>query len=82
MSKAYRDIGQAKLKYFNWDHPEPSAYSWQDWWSRFSEEGIAGDAGAATPEFGARLFELTVERFVEMTREFQQIPLKPRVDHH
>jgi len=82
MSKAYRDIGQLKLKYFNWDHPEPSAYAWQDWWSRFSKEGIAGDAAAATPEFGARLFELTVERFVEMTREFQSIPLKPRVDHH
>lgn len=82
MSKAYRDIGQLKLKYFNWDHPEPSAYAWQDWWSRFSKEGIAGDAAAATPEFGTRLFELTVERFVEMTREFQTISIKPRVDHH
>ena len=82
MSKAYRDIGQLKLKYFNWDHPEPSAYAWQDWWSRFSKEGIAGDAAAATPEFGQRLFELTVERFVEMAREFRTIPIKPRVDHH
>ena len=80
--QAYRDIGQLKLKYFNWDHPEPSAYAWQDWWSRFSKEGIAGDAAAATPEFGQRLFELTVERFVEMAREFRTIPIKPRVDHH
>ena len=47
MDKARRDIGQLKLKYFNWDHPEPSAYAWQDWWSRFSAEGICGDAAAA-----------------------------------
>ncbi|MBI3241072.1 MAG: creatininase family protein [Chloroflexi bacterium] len=82
MDKAYRDIGQLKLKYFNWDYPEPSAYAWQDWWSRFSKEGICGDAAAATPEFGKRMFELTVERFVEMVREFQMIEIKPRVDHH
>lgn len=82
MAKAARDVGQLKLKYFNWDHPEPSAYTWQDWWSRFSKEGICGDAAAATPEFGARLFELTVTRFLELVREFRTIPLRPRVDHH
>ena len=82
MEKAYRDIGQLKLKYFNWDFPEPSAYSWQDWWSAFSKEGICGDAGAATREFGERMFEVTVDRFVEMLREFQRIPMATRVDHH
>jgi creatinine amidohydrolase/Fe(II)-dependent formamide hydrolase-like protein len=70
------------LKYFNWDHPEPSAYSWQDWWSRFSKEGVCGDATAATPEFGKLMFETTVTRFIEMVREFQTIPIRPRVDHH
>jgi len=82
MSQAERDIGQLKLKYFNWDYPEPSAYSWQDWWSRFSRVGVCGDAAAATPAFGKRLFDLTVERFVEMAREFRTIPIRPRVDHH
>ena len=82
MDKAPRDISQLKLKYFNWDFPEPSAYSWQDWWSRFSKEGVCGDASAATPEFGKLLFETTVTRFIEMAREFQTIPIKPRVDHH
>jgi creatinine amidohydrolase len=82
MSQAERDIGQLKLKYFNWDYPEPSAYSWQDWWSRFSRAGVCGDASAATPEFGARMFEVTVTRFVEMVREFRTIEIKPRVDHH
>ncbi|RPI65470.1 MAG: creatininase family protein [Ignavibacteriae bacterium] len=82
MDKAYRDVGQLKLKYFNWDYPEPSAIAWQDWWSRFSKEGICGDAAAATREFGERVFELTVERFLEMVREFRTIPIRPRVDHH
>ena len=75
-------MGQLKLKYFNWDFPEPSAYAWQDYWSRFSQEGVCGDASAATVEFGARLFELTVTRFVELVREFRTIPIRPRVDHH
>lgn len=82
MSQAERDVGQLKLKYFNWDHPEPSAYSWQDWWSRFSRHGVVGDASVATAEAGARLFEVTVERFVELAREFRTIPIRPRVDHH
>ncbi len=82
MDQARRDIGQLKLKYFNWDFPEPSAYAWQDWWSRFSAEGVCGDAAAATPEFGALMFETTVTRFVEMVREFRTIPLRDRVDHH
>ncbi len=82
MHLAERDIGQLKLKYFNWDYPEPSAYSWQDWWSRFSRVGVCGDASVATAAFGQRLTELTVERFVEMVREFRDIPIVPRVDHH
>lgn len=82
MTQARRDIGQHKLKYFNWDYPEPSAYAWQDWWSRFSEEGVCGDAAAATRELGELMFETTVTRFVEMVREFRTIPIRDRVDHH
>jgi creatinine amidohydrolase len=82
MEKARRDIGQLKLKYFNWDYPEPSAFAWQDWWSRFSAVGICGDAAAATPEFGAAMFDATVTRFVELVREFRTIPIRDRVDHH
>jgi creatinine amidohydrolase/Fe(II)-dependent formamide hydrolase-like protein len=82
MALAERDLGQLSLKYFNWDEPRPSAYSWQDWWSRFSRNGVAGDATAATPGFGRRMFDLTVERFVELAREFQGIAIRERVDHH
>lgn len=82
MEKATRDIGQLKLKYFNWDHPEPSMYAWQDYWSRFTQEGICGDASVASAEFGHVLFEATVQRFVDLVREFQMIPIRERVDHH
>jgi creatinine amidohydrolase len=82
MDKAQRDIAQLKLKYFNWDYPEPSMYSWQDYWSRMSIEGVCGDATVATKAYGESLFEATVARFVELVREFRTIPLRPRRDHH
>ena len=61
---------------------ERVAAAWQDWWSRFSKEGVCGDASAATAEFGALMFETTVTRFIEMAREFRTIPILQRVDHH
>jgi creatinine amidohydrolase len=82
MDKAVRELGQLKLEYFNWDHPEPSVLSWQDWWSRMSESGVCGDATVATAEFGQALFETTVENFVRFVREFRTIPLRPRRDRH
>ena len=82
MDKAQRDFAQIKLKYFNWDHPEPSMYSWQDYWSRMSKDGVCGDATVATTEFGESLFEATVTRFVELVREFRSIPIRSRRDHH
>ncbi len=82
MDRAVREIGQVKLTYFNWDHPEPSALAWQDWWSRMSESGVCGDPTVATAEFGRALFETTVENFIRFVREFRTIPLRPRRDHH
>ncbi len=82
MALAEADRGQLRLKYFNWDHGEPSALSWQDWWSRFSRNGVAGDPTVATAAFGERCFGVTVERFIELVREFRAIPIKPRTDHH
>jgi len=82
MDRAVRELGQIKLDYFNWDHPEPSVLSWQDWWSRMSESGVCGDPTVATAEFGQALFEQTVENFVCFVREFRAIPLRPRRDLH
>jgi creatinine amidohydrolase len=82
MERAVREMGQLKLAYFNWDHPEPSALSWQDWWSRMSESGVCGDPTVATAEFGRALFETTVENLVRFVREFRSLPLRPRRDLH
>ena len=82
MEKAVREVGQVKLTYFNWDHPEPSALAWQDWWSRMSESGVCGDPTVATAEIGRALFETTVENLVRFVREFRTIPVRPRRDHH
>jgi creatinine amidohydrolase len=82
MDKAQRELGQIKLKYFNWDHPEPSVFGWQDFWSRMSVTGICGDAAVATAEFGKLTFVATVTHFLEMVLEFRTIPLRERVDHH
>ncbi len=82
MSKAVKETGQLTLKYFNWDHPWASAITWNDWWSRMSETGVCGDPTVATAEFGRQLFESTVERFVELVREFRSIPVRDRRDLH
>ena len=77
-----REIGQLKLRYFNWDHHEPNVLSWQDWWSRMSGSGVCGDPTVATAEFGHALFETTVENLIAFVREFRAIPLRPRRDLH
>ncbi|MGC9334749.1 MAG: creatininase family protein [Anaerolineae bacterium] len=82
MDKAVTEMGQLKQTFFNWDHPEPSVLSWQDWWSRMSESGICGDPTVATAEFGQALFETTVQNLVQFVREFRTLPLRPRRDRH
>jgi creatinine amidohydrolase len=82
LEEAVQEFGQLKLEFFNWDHPEPSVLSWQDWWSRLSESGVCGDPALATAEFGRALFETTVENFVQFVRAFHTIPLRPRRDFH
>jgi creatinine amidohydrolase len=82
MDRAVREMGQIKLRYFNWDHPEPSVLAWQDWWSRMSESGVCGDPTVATTEFGRALFETTVENMVQFVRDFRTIPLRARRDLH
>ncbi len=82
MDKAVREMGQIKLEYFNWDYPEPSVLSWQDWWSRMSESGVCGDPTVATAEFGKALFETTVKNMIRFVREFRTIPVRPRRNLH
>jgi creatinine amidohydrolase len=82
MDRAVTEMGQLKQTFFNWDHPEPSVLSWQDWWSRMSESGICGDPTVATAEFGQALFETTVQNLIRFIRDFRTLPLRTRRDLH
>jgi creatinine amidohydrolase len=82
MDRAVREIGQLKLEYFGWDHPEPSPLLWQDWWSRMSETGTCGDPTVATAEFGRALYETTAQNLVRLVREFRTIAIRPRRSLH
>ena len=82
MDRSVREVGQLTLDYFNWDHPEPCALSWQGWWSGLSTSGVCGDPTVATRDFGKALFETTVENFVRLLRAFRRIPVRQRQDQH
>jgi creatinine amidohydrolase len=82
MDRAVREVGQLKLAFFSWDHPEPSILAWQDWWSRMSESGVCGDPTVATAEFGRALFETTVDNFCRFLEEYRTIRIRPRRDAH
>jgi creatinine amidohydrolase len=82
MGRAVREMGQLQIPFFNWDHPEPSALSWQDWWSRMSENGVCGDPTVATAEFGKAVLETIVENVARFISGFRSIPLRPRRDLH
>lgn len=53
-----------------------------DHWSRVSDSGVIGDATVATHEKGERVFNGAAEQLAEIIREFRQIPIVDRVDHH
>ena len=53
-----------------------------EWWSSFSESGVVGDATLATRNKGDQIYEVTVETFVRMVREFRARPVRQRRDHH
>jgi creatinine amidohydrolase len=80
MDRAVREMGQLRFRFFNWDHPEPSALAWQDWWSRMSESGVCGDPTVATAEFGRAVMETIVENVVRFVADFRAILLRPRRD--
>lgn len=53
-----------------------------EWASTFMKKGVFGQPSLATAEKGKKIFEEAVKRLIEFTTEFQQRPLRPRVDHH
>lgn len=53
-----------------------------DYWSRWTDLGVHGDARPATAEKGAIIFETAVSRMLELAEEWRNWPLAPRRDFH
>jgi creatinine amidohydrolase len=53
-----------------------------DYWGRWTETGVHGDATKATAEKGRVLFEAAVAGMLEMVDELRAWPIEPRRDMH
>ncbi len=53
-----------------------------DYWGRWTDVGIHGDATTATREKGEAIFEAAVSGLVEFTQEWEAWPLPERSDQH
>jgi creatinine amidohydrolase len=53
-----------------------------DYWGRWTNLGVHGDATTATPEKGQVIFEAAVTKIVELAREWRDWPIAKRSDQH
>ncbi|MAF11684.1 creatininase [Candidatus Poribacteria bacterium] len=53
-----------------------------DYWGRWTQVGVHGDATTATPEKGAAIFDAAVSGLVEFVDEWKAWPLPERSDQH
>lgn len=68
-------------KYMSSDSTSPYARL-NDFWSRWTDLGVHGDARAATAEKGKVIFETTVTRLIELIDELRAWPIAERRDFH
>ena len=67
--------------YLSSDSTTPYA-RFNDYWSRWTDNGVHGDARTATAEKGRRIFETTVTRLLELCVEWRAWPVAERRDFH
>jgi creatinine amidohydrolase/Fe(II)-dependent formamide hydrolase-like protein len=67
--------------YLSSDSTSPYA-RFNDYWSRWTDLGVHGDARAATAEKGEKIFETSVTRLMELADEWRAWPLADRRDFH
>jgi len=80
--KFQREIGLPASQYIWHDLTNPSPVQMMEWWSTFSHTGVLGDPTLASQEKGARLYEVLIDRMVELIREMRARPVRERVDLH
>jgi len=82
MEKAQKDLNLPASKYTWLDLIESSPLHLMDWWSRQSKTGVVGNPTVASADKGKRIFDMCVERIIELIRDFKRLSRKPRIDHH
>jgi creatinine amidohydrolase len=80
MDKAGAD-DDVRGAYLSSDSTSPYA-RFNDYWSRWTDLGVHGDARPATAEKGALIFETAVTRLRELAAEWRAWPLAERRDFH
>jgi creatinine amidohydrolase len=68
-------------RYVSSDSTSPYA-RFNDYWSRWTDLGVHGDARAATAEKGKGIFETAVMRLIEFIDEWRSWPIADRRDFH
>ena len=81
MAKALDD-DTVQRKYIYVDLAGSGPVKFMDWWGRWSETGIIGEATKGTAEKGRTLFESFVENMVGFVDEFAAWPIAERKDQH
>ena len=59
-----------------------SAINFNDYWGRWTDLGVHGDATTATAEKGKVIFEAAVSGLIELVEEWQAWPIAERKDQH
>lgn len=67
-----------------WLYPTVSGDSpvrFMNWWSRMSQTGVNGTPSRATAAKGRVMIETTIDRLVEVARDFRDMEVAERTDH-
>jgi creatinine amidohydrolase len=81
MDKAGAD-NDVRGRNFSSDSTAEYPVRFNDYWSRWTDLGVHGDATTATAEKGEVIFEAAVTRLVDIVAEFQDWPVAERRDMH
>jgi creatinine amidohydrolase len=69
-------------KYVSSDSIYSNPVRFNDYWGRWTQTGVHGDATAATAEKGKAIFEAAVSGLIEVVTEWQGWPMAERSDQH
>jgi len=81
MDKAVAD-DDVRGQYVSSDSIYSNPVRFNDYWGRWTQTGVHGDATVASAETGNVIFEAAVSGLIEVVTEWQQWPIAERADQH